>query len=135
MTESFYVNITDVRLVNEAEGQGLSSNSPRIGVEAIEVQILENDNSRGQLTFAATAATAEEVIGGRVQLAVRREEGMFGSVGAEFTVVDLSTSSADYTPSSGTVIFESGVGVAFIVIDIVNDPEPEFDEVCKTVSH
>ena len=129
MTESFFVNITDVRLVDEADRQGSASNSPRAGVEAIEVQIIENDNSRGRLSFSLTAVTGEEVVGGRAVLEVRREGGTFGTVEAEFIAVGVSASSTDFAPLSGTVTFEPGVSVAFVIIDIINDPEPELDEV------
>ena len=82
-----------------------------------------------------TAVTGEEVIGGRVMLEVRREGGTFGMVGAEFTAVSVSASTTDFAPSSGIVTFESGVGVAFVIIDIINDPVPELDEVMFTSLH
>jgi len=131
LTESFFVNITSVRLVNEADRQGSVSNSPRIGQPAVEVQILENDDSRGSLSFVDQTITVQEVINGRARLEVRRSGGTFGTVGAEFTAVGVSASSLDFEPSEGTVMFESGAEVAFIEITIVNDLEPEMEEVIR----
>ena len=54
---------------------------------------------------------------------------MFGIVGAEFTALGVSASSLDFEPSSGNVMLESGMGMAFIEINIVNDAEPESEEV------
>ena len=118
-----------MRLVNEADGQGSVSNSPRIGTEAVEVQIIENDNSRGSLSFAITTVSVEEVVGGRARLEVRRGGGLFGVVGAEFTAVGVSASSLDFEPASGTVTLASGEAVGFVEITIVNDPDPEMEEV------
>lgn len=129
LTESFFVNITNVRLVNEADRQGSISLSPRAGAEAVEVQIIENDDSRGALSFIMATASVNEVIGGNIQLEVRREGGTFGTVGVEFTAVGVSASSLDFDPPSGSIMLESGVDVGFIEINITNDPEPENDEV------
>ncbi len=123
------MNITSVRLLNEADRQGSESTSPSIGEEAIQVQIAENDDSRGSLSFAMATMSVDEVIGGRVRLEVQRAGGMFGIVGAEFTALGVSASSLDFEPSSGNVMLESGMGMAFIEINIVNDAEPESEEV------
>ena len=123
------MNISSVRLVNEADRQGSESLSPRAGVEAVEVQILENDDSRGSLSFAMSTASVDEVVDGRVRLEVRRAGGTFGAVGVDFSALGVSASSLDFEPSSGSVTLESGVAVAFIEISIINDPEPEMDEV------
>ncbi len=123
------MNITSVRLVDEGDRQGSESTSPRAGDEAVQVQIAENDNSRGSLSFAMATVSVAEVIDGRVRLEVRRAGGSFGAVGAEFTALGVSASSLDFEPSSGSVTLESGVGVAFIEVNIINDPEPEIEEV------
>ena len=123
------MNITSVELVNEADRQGSVSDSPRVEVGTAEVQIVENDDSRGSLSFTVTTMSVEETVGGRVQLEVRRAGGTFGEVGVEFTAVGVSASSLDFEPASGTLTFESGVVVGFVEINIINDPDPELAEV------
>ena len=54
LAETFWVNLTDVRLVNESSRLGSSTASPRLaqpGNEIATVTIAENDESRGILNF------------------------------------------------------------------------------------
>lgn len=135
LTESFLVNITSVRLVDEADRQGSMTDSPRIRQDGgiLEVQITENDNSRGVLSFVESAISVSEDIGSTVTLPLTRTGGTFDTVGANFVINDGTTLPSDYSPSSGSVMFQSGESAANIVITIINDPEPEFDETFDVV--
>ena len=50
--EVFWVNITDVRLVNESARQGSITQSPRVGQSLISVAIAANDDANGIVEFA-----------------------------------------------------------------------------------
>lgn len=130
------MNMTSVRLVDEADRQGSTTDSPRIrrpGEEIAEVQIAENDNSRGVLSFSESSVSVSEGIGTTLNVSVLRTGGTFGIVGADFVVNEISVQSTDYTPSSGSLVFQPGVTSVSFVITIVNDAEPEFDEMFDIV--
>ena len=141
LVESFLVTITEVRLVDEADRQGSSSDSPRTnpGNESVVIQIVENDNTRGILSFAETAVFVEESAR-FVSLEVVRTGGTFGDVGVAFVTNGILATGGgvDFGPESGTVNLEMNVRQAFIVVNITNDLEPELEEVnpiCEIVLH
>ena len=131
LVESFVVSLTNVTLVDEADRQGSTSNSPRIGTDqaTIVVEITENDNSRGLLEFVVTEVAVDEDAGSAV-LEVVRNSGTFGIVAVDFSITGVTaTGDDDYAPSSGTVVFEMDVSSQSITIGIINDSEAELEEV------
>ena len=134
--ERFLVNLTDVRIANEADRQGSSTNSPRIrqSGQTAEVVIRENDNNRGLLSFTTASISVVETFDAEVTLQVSRTRGTFGSVSVEFAAIDDSATSADYIlPSTSLLVFESGIQVVNFTISIVNDQIPEVDEAFQVV--
>jgi G-protein coupled receptor 98 len=134
--ESFLVNITNVRLANEADRQGSNTDSPRVeeSRSSLQVVIGENDNNRGLLSFSVVAVSVMEEFGSTLTLQINRTRGTFGSVGVEYDIVDESTSSSDYSPiSPAMVVFESGQEAATISIQISDDSIPEPDETFRVV--
>lgn len=130
------MNITNVRIANEADRQGSTTNSPRISStgQTLQVTIRENDNNRGLLNFSMDSVSVVETPGSQVTLRVTRTRGIFGSVSVEYTVVNGSATSADYGPvTTGTLVFESGQDIGNITIDIVNDQIPEPDETFEVI--
>lgn len=130
------MNITGVRIANEADRQGSSTNSPRVreSGRTVQVVIAENDNNRGLLNFATSSVTAVEMFGAQVTVQVTRSRGTFGAVSTEFVAVDGSATSADYVlPASPLLVFASGVEEVNITISIVNDQLPESDEMFQLV--
>lgn len=113
-----------------------TSNSPRTepGQESIQVQIVENDNTRGILSFAETAVSVEENAGS-VSLEVTRSGGTFGEVGVEFVVTGVSATGGgvDFGTDGGTVLLGMNVREADIVVNITNDLEAELEEVWRYV--
>ena len=124
-----------MRLVDEADRQGSTSNSPRIRPdgETAEVQITENDNSRGTLSFVELAKSVSEDIGTTVSLSVVRTGGTFGIVGANYVVNEGTAQLADFSPGFGSVIIQPGETMGSVVINITNDAEPELDETFDVV--
>ena len=137
LAETFLVSITEVRLADEGDRQGSTSDSPRPnpGEESVQVVISENDNTRGVLSFAQTAVSVQENAGS-VLVPVSRTGGTFGTVGVEFAVVGVTATGGgvDFSPDAGSV--ESilmGDEVGFIVVNITNDVEPELEEVSDVI--
>lgn len=126
------MTITDVSLVDEGERQGSASGSPRTnsGEESAEVQIDANDDSLGVLSFVESALSVEESAG-VVLVPVRRSGGTFGTVGAEFvvTAVTATGGGVDFSPDSGSIQLGIGENMTEIIVNIINDVDPELDEV------
>ena len=128
------MTITEVRLVNEADRQSSVSNSPRTepGRESVQVQIIENDNAGGVLSFDDTAFNAVEAAGS-IAIPIARTGGAFGAVRVDFTTTGVTATGngIDFGPASGSVLIAEGEQIGYIVINITNDSEPELDEVCN----
>ena len=134
--ESFLVNITGVRIADEADRQGSSTDSPRVQPrgQTLQVVIEENDNNRGLLGFGVTAASVEEVFASQVTVQVVRTRGIFGAVSVQYNIEDVETNSADYTPlTQSPLVFQSGQQAANITIQIVDDQTPEPEESFRVV--
>lgn len=134
--ESFIVNVTNVRLANEADRQGSSTDSPRIGLsgQSVQVVIAENDNNRGLLNFNTDSLSVMEALGSQVTFQVIRTRGTFGSISVEYAIINGSATSADYRALSGNlVVFENSQEVANITIAITNDQTPEEAETFDVV--
>ena len=93
------------------------------------VQITENDDSRGRLSFAVTNVSVEENAG-FVSIPLNRTGGTFGTVGVGFVTTGITATGGgvDYSPDSGTVLTQNG-GLT-LEINITNDVIPELEEVC-----
>lgn len=126
------MSLTGVQLVEEEDRQGSSSNSPRIdsNMDTITVIIAENDNLRGVLDFAVGEISVEED-SGQAYLEVVRTVGTFGTVGVHFVVsgVTATGGGVDFSPDTGFLTYEMDVSSQTIAIDIINDSEPELEEV------
>lgn len=133
MAENFIVNITSVRLASESDRGGSVTNSPRLltGGGIVTVQIQENDNSRGVIDVAFTTASVAEEPNAAVTLEIVRTHGAFGTVGVNYIVRPGTASLDDVSraTASGTVQFINGQQRARFMVDIINDAEPELDEV------
>lgn len=129
------MNITDVRIANEADRQGSSTDSPRVNQsgQILEIVIRENDNNRGLLNFSVQSVEVVEMFNSRVTLSVLRTRGTFGSVSVEYAIVPGTATTADYSSTSSLIVFESSQDVANITIDITNDQVPEQDETFDVV--
>ena len=135
-SETFQVNITNVRLANEADRQGSNTDSPRVreSGRTLQVVIAENDNNRGLLGFNVATVTVVEEFDSILNLQINRTRGIFGTVSVEYAIVDGTTSSADYIPiSPAVVVFGSGQESATISIQITDDSVPEPDETFQVV--
>ena len=96
----------------------------------MQVQILENDNAGGVLSFAeATISTAED--SGFLAVPIARTGGAFGSVRVDFIAAGVTASGngVDFGPTSGSILLAEGEQIGYIIINITNDSEPELDEV------
>ena len=126
--ESFLVNLTSVRLADEADRGGSVSSSPFIlpPGQVLEVVISENDNNRGLLGFSRSSVTVEETLGASVTLQVLRDRGAFGVVGVDYQVTVGMATTEDFTgPVSGTFTFDSGQTSTNLTFFIVDDVIPE----------
>ncbi len=132
LVETFLVTITEVQLVDEAVRGNSTSNSPRTetGQESVQVQILENDNTRGVLSFAESAVSVEENAG-FVSLQVVRSGGTFGEVGVDFVTSGATAigGGVDFSTDSGTVGLPMNVREVEIIVNVTNDLQPELEEV------
>ena len=120
-------------LINEADRQGSTSNSPRVDNGTVTVEIRENDNSRGLLQFVRSELTVDEDVGSIV-LVVERGRGVFGNVGTDFNVTGITADLEDFSPQSGTVDYEVAMTSQNITIYIINDSEAELEEVSKKIT-
>ena len=134
--ESFIVNITGVRIANEADREGSITDSPRVNQSAqiLEVVIRENDNNRGLLSFNVQSVEVVEMFNSLVTLSVVRTRGTFGSVSVEYAIVPGSATTADYNAlTANPLVFESSQEIVNITIDIINDQVPELDETFEVI--
>lgn len=128
--------MTGVRIANEADRQGSSTDSPRVleSGRMLQVVITENDNNRGLLSFGMEAVSVEEEFASRLTLQVVRSRGAFGSISVEYATQDGSATSADYSPVSAALVeFDSQQLTANISIQITDDLMPEPDETFQLV--
>ncbi|KAJ8285558.1 hypothetical protein GJAV_G00028220 [Gymnothorax javanicus] len=131
LAESFLVNITHVELVGGAEGAGQPS-MRRPGLEVAEVTIQENDDPRGILQFNVSKDPSGELLAYEVvppdnllQLPIVRLAGHIGTVTVFWEAQPILASLEDFTPTSGSITFQDGQGIANIEITITDDTEAE----------
>ncbi|XP_056276017.1 adhesion G-protein coupled receptor V1 [Pseudoliparis swirei] len=137
-TEMFFLNITEVELVNvSAVGSGLQLDQPpAIGnISSLAVVILKNDNAEGILEFRQDYVniTVEEDVG-VVLIPVVRRVGSYGLVSAQFTSRGLSaTPDLDYILNNGSATFVNGQNTSYINVTIIDDLDSEFAEVFEVL--
>lgn len=125
-----------MRIANEADRQGSSTDSPRVqeSGRTLQVVITENDNNRGLLSFAVETVTVEEEFASQITLQIVRSGGAFGSISVEYATQDGTATSADYRPvSAALVVFNSQQLTSSISIQIADDLMPEPDETFQVV--
>ncbi|XP_029296357.1 LOW QUALITY PROTEIN: adhesion G-protein coupled receptor V1 [Cottoperca gobio] len=142
-TEMFWLNITEVELVNVSavdytvRDSGLQLDQPpAIGnISSLAVVILKNDNAEGILEFRQDYVniTVEEDAG-TVLIPVVRRVGSYGLVSAQFTSTGLSaTPDLDYILNNGSVTFVNGQNTSFINVTIIDDLDSESAEVFEVL--
>ncbi|KAM8885173.1 adhesion G-protein coupled receptor V1 [Spinachia spinachia] len=137
-TEMFFLNITEVELVNiSAVGSGLQLDQhPAIGnISSVAVVILKNDNAEGILEFRqdyVNIKVAEDV--GTLLIPVVRRVGSYGIVSAQFTSRGLSaTPNLDYILKNGSAKFLHGQNTSYINLTIIDDLDSEYEEVFEVL--
>jgi len=116
-TKAFYVTITDDGLCESTETVKLSLTSPAGGailgaLKSAVLYITDDDASNGQLTFSAATYTVAENTG-TATVTVNREGGDSGAVTVDYAATNgTARAGADYTATSGTLIFADGDSAA-----------------------
>jgi hypothetical protein len=114
-TETFAVNLTDVRGATIADGQGIGTifdNEPRISI--IDVSMLEGRKGRSTIfTFTVTLSNAYDQ---PVTVSFRTVNGT------------ATTSNNDYVAKTGTLTFAPGETTKTITIEVKGDNKREADE-------
>uniref|UniRef100_A0A3B4ZW94 Adhesion G-protein coupled receptor V1 n=1 Tax=Stegastes partitus TaxID=144197 RepID=A0A3B4ZW94_9TELE len=143
MPEMFFINITEVQLVNMSgvdytvRESGLQLDQPpAIGnISSLAVVILKNDNAEGILEFRQDYVniTVEEDVG-TVLIPVVRRVGSYGLVSAQFISRGLSaTPDLDYILYNGSVTFVHGQNTSYINVTIVDDLDSEYAEIFEVL--
>ncbi|XP_075324846.1 adhesion G-protein coupled receptor V1 [Odontesthes bonariensis] len=141
--EMFFVNITDVVLVNLSavdytiRESGLQLDQPPgVGnISSVVVIILQNDNAEGILEFMQDYIyfTVEEDAG-TVLIPVVRRVGSYGTVSANFISRGLSaTPVLDYILNNGSVTFANGQNISYINITVIDDLDSEHAEIFEVL--
>ncbi|XP_051923302.1 adhesion G-protein coupled receptor V1 [Hippocampus zosterae] len=136
--EMFYVNITDVDLVDVSDvdytvkESGLQLDQPpSIGdISSLAIVILKNDNAEGILEFSHDHVnmTIEEDAG-TLLIPVVRTAGSFGTVSVGYISRGLSaTPGLDYVATNGSVTFVEGQRTAVVNVTILDDAQSEYAE-------
>ncbi|XP_017272706.1 adhesion G-protein coupled receptor V1 [Kryptolebias marmoratus] len=136
--EMFFVNITNVELVNlsvvdyTVRESGLQLDQPpAVGnISSLVVLIQQNDNVEGVLEFRQDYlnVTVEEDVG-IVLIPVVRRVGSYGSVSALFISRGLSaTPGVDYILRNDSVTFVNGQNISYINVTIIDDLDSEHAE-------
>lgn len=111
----------------EIEISNLDDAGRLVGLSAADTGIgtILNDDS-AKFSISSSSETAES---GTREYIVELDGDIQGGATISYTVVDGTTSAADYSPGSGTIIFDGDSGeTQTISIDIANDTDVEIDE-------
>ncbi|KAM9393782.1 adhesion G-protein coupled receptor V1 [Pholidichthys leucotaenia] len=141
--EIFFLNITEVMLVNASEvdytvrESGLQQDQPpAIGsIPSLSVVILKNDNAEGVLEFMQEYVniTVEEDVG-TLLIPVVRRMGLYGVVSVHFISRGLSASpDLDYILNDGSVTFIQGQNTSFINVTVIDDFDSENAEIFEVL--
>ncbi|KAM9822621.1 adhesion G-protein coupled receptor V1 isoform 2-T2 [Syngnathus typhle] len=136
--ETFYVNITDVDLVNVSgvdytvHESGLQLDQPpAIGdISSLAIVIPTNDNAEGILEFKQDHIniTVEEDAG-LLLIPVLRTVGSYGTVSVVYISRGSSaTPDLDYVANNGSVTFVNGQQIGVVNVTILDDTESEYAE-------
>lgn len=131
--EQFSLVILSVELLGnsgidfEFRGDSVIDEAPTIGSSsAVTVRILPSDEPFGAISFAQSVYNARE--GATANISLVRTGGTFNTATVTYSVVNGITTSSDYVLTGGVVIFAPGMTAASILISIVDDNVPEFEE-------
>ncbi|XP_061584932.1 adhesion G-protein coupled receptor V1 [Cololabis saira] len=141
--EMFFVNITDVELVNlsavdyTVRESGIQLDQPpAVGnISSLGVLILTNDNAEGILEFMQdyVSILVEETVG-TVLIPVVRRVGSYGPVSAHFISRGLSaTPDLDYVLNNASVTFANGQNISYINVTIIDDLDSEHAEIFEVL--
>uniref|UniRef100_A0A4W6G876 Adhesion G-protein coupled receptor V1 n=1 Tax=Lates calcarifer TaxID=8187 RepID=A0A4W6G876_LATCA len=142
-TEMFFLNITEVEIVNASDvdytvkESGLQLDQPpAVGnISSVTVVILKNDNVEGILEFRQdyVNVTVEENVG-TVLIPVVRRVGTYGLVSAQFISRGLSaTPDLDYILYNDSVMFVHGQNTSYINVTIIDDLDSEYAEIFEVL--
>uniref|UniRef100_A0A3P8TGE6 Adhesion G-protein coupled receptor V1 n=1 Tax=Amphiprion percula TaxID=161767 RepID=A0A3P8TGE6_AMPPE len=141
--EMFFINITEVELVNISDvdytvrESGLQLDQPPAiaNISSLAVVILKNDNAEGILEFRQDYVniTVEEDVG-NVLIPVVRRVGSYGLVSAQFISRGLSaTPDLDYILYNGSVTFVHGQNTSYINVTVIDDLDSEYAEIFEVL--
>ncbi|MEP7008801.1 MAG: Calx-beta domain-containing protein [Acidobacteriota bacterium] len=103
--------------------------SPGVGMIG-KIQVIAPD-SPGRLEFSAESYSAAEASGG-TSIVVRRTAGTTGAVSVHYAASPGTASAADFTPTSGTLLWADGeVSVKTFSVPIANDTLVEGNETVR----
>ncbi|KAH9498631.1 Adhesion G-protein coupled receptor V1 [Bulinus truncatus] len=94
----------------------------------VSITILANDNPYGKIQFLTDPTilyTGEGQTGEQlnVSVPVQRDYGTFNRVSISWSITPSPQN--DLTPSNGTVVFDQGQNMQYIILNVVNDDIPE----------
>ncbi|KAL8615958.1 hypothetical protein ACOMHN_034634 [Nucella lapillus] len=133
--ETFFVNITSVRLVNPSDSDFTEQNGlqrdmpPKIGTVSVKTVVIEkNDNAEGIIEFENKTVSVQEEAG-MAQISVVRRVGSYGIVRVSYESRAITAIvGVDYLPASGTLQMEDGQKTAKINVTLIDDALREFAE-------
>ncbi|XP_068166577.1 adhesion G-protein coupled receptor V1 [Antennarius striatus] len=141
--EMFYLNITEVELVNISDvdytirESGLQQDQPPAfgNISSLAVVILKNDNIEGILEIMqeAVSVTVAEGVGSLLIPVVRRL-GLYGLVSAAVISRGVTaTPGIDYILNNDSVIFVHGQNTSYINVTIIDDLDSEDAEIFEVL--
>ncbi|KAI1900416.1 hypothetical protein AGOR_G00049720 [Albula goreensis] len=137
--EEFYLNITNVELLNNSNWdftiseQGLQLDQPPLvgNVSSIAIVIQKSDNAEGILEFHpdyVNITVEEEDV--TLSIPVVRRGGSYGQVSADYISTGRTAlPSIDYILPNASVTFQHGQNLSYINVTILDDLESEYSEV------
>ena len=135
LNESLIVTITGAEVVTSGD-MATSTVTPVLGNQTSSIlTILENDDPHGVFVIYGSGG-AEEVYVGEpdttslgVMLTVERSRGTFGDVSVRWNLVDgTAMENIDYAGTGMELRFADGASSTTVALTILDDDEPEIDE-------
>ncbi|XP_066273052.1 adhesion G-protein coupled receptor V1-like isoform X1 [Branchiostoma lanceolatum] len=133
LDESFLVQLLRVELAGGAST--VPENNPRLGDVAVTTVTIEtNDAANGQFAIyssrlgqGAQSIEVEET-SQSVELVVERIGGTIGEVRVTWAVAGGTANTDDYRSSGGALMYQEGETKKYVIVGIVDDPNPEVTE-------